>query len=229
MANLTWVRVLSSGVIGFVAWQGALWAIPFSILMPFFAAIQPSRAAAGATSFAYYAAASLPVIRVAGSYWPSLGIRALLIWLTAAAILSLPWILCWTCRESLRHWATAVAVGLSTVPPLCIVGWASPLVSAGVLFPNSAWLGVIATLALPGLLLHKRTRTITVLTAGSVVLFLDAVAKPLKNPTGWEAIATCIHRQKIADDMAEFSIEERLQAQAVSSEREFLVYPEGAV
>jgi hypothetical protein len=33
------------------------------------------------------------------------------------------------------------------------------LLAAGVLFPNSAWFGISATLALPGLLIYKRTRS----------------------------------------------------------------------
>jgi len=174
MASLIWIRVLAAGGVGLIAWCGPLWAIPVSILAPCLIAVQPTRAAAGAASFAYYAAPSSPVIAVAKAYWPSSDAGAVLMWLAAPAILSLPWVLCWTRRESLRPWTAAIAVVLTAVPPLCIVGWASPLLSAGVLFPNTGWLGLAAVLALPGLLLHEGGRAITLLTAAATSLLLNA-------------------------------------------------------
>src|SRR5215470_18798790 len=102
MATLIWLRVVTVGLIGFVAWHGELWAIPLSILVPCLVAIQPTRLVASGTSVVYYAAASTPVIAVAKSYWPSLGSRAVLLWITAAAILSLPSALCWNRRKSRR-------------------------------------------------------------------------------------------------------------------------------
>jgi hypothetical protein len=156
-------------------------------------------------------------------------LRAVLLWITAAAILSLPSMLCWTDRKSQRPWTAAVAVALGAVPPLCIVGWASPLISAGVLFPNAAWLGLVGTLALPSLLLRESTRETAVFTAAFASLVLNLQEKPAQTPRGWEAETTCIHRQPSADDLAEFGIEERLQSVAVSSSRAFVVFPEGAV
>jgi hypothetical protein len=91
VASLIWLRVVAAGAIGMIAWRGRLWAIPLSILLPCLIAVQPNRCAAGATSFAYYAAASFPVIAVAKEYWPSNEAGAVLMWLAAAAFLSVPW------------------------------------------------------------------------------------------------------------------------------------------
>jgi hypothetical protein len=41
------------------------------------------------------------------------------------------------------------------------------LLSAGVLFPNSAWFGIAVALALASLLIHKRTRLIALLVASA--------------------------------------------------------------
>jgi apolipoprotein N-acyltransferase len=229
MASLIWFRVVGAGAIGLLAWRGQLWAIPFSIVAPCLIAVQPTRSAAGATSFAYYAAASLPVIGVAKAYWPSSEAGAVFMWMAAAALLSLPWTLCWTRLESLRPWTSAIAVVLTTVPPLCIIGWASPLLSAGVLFPNSAWLGITAVLALPGLLIHQRTRLITLLLASAASLLLNAQAKQFRAPTGWEAEMTRTQQQLRADDPAGFAIEEQLQRTAQESRARVLVFPECAV
>jgi hypothetical protein len=91
MGSLVWFRVAAAGAIGLIAWRGQLWAIPLSILVPCLIAVQPTRSTAAATSFAYYAAASLPVIGVAKAYWPASDANAAFIWIAAAALLSVPW------------------------------------------------------------------------------------------------------------------------------------------
>jgi apolipoprotein N-acyltransferase len=229
MDTLTALRIVTAGLIGYFAWGGIFWAIPLSVVVPCLTAVQPTRIAAAGTASAYYAAASAPVMAVARAYWPSLGMRAVMLWIAAAAILSFPSILCWTRREARRAWTTAAAVALSALPPLCIVGWASPLVSAGVLFPNAGWLGVLATLVLPGLLVSKHTRRAALFTAIAASLGCNLAAKPLGTPRGWEAETTSIHRRQPPDDLAEYAIERRLQNVATSSRGQFLVFPEGTV
>ncbi len=229
MASLTWFRIVAAGAIGMIAWTGQLWAIPLSILVPCLIAVQPSRSTAGATSFAYYAAASLPVIGVAKVYWPSNEASAVLMWMAAAALLSVPWFLCFTRLESRRPWTAAIAVALSAVPPLCIIDWASPLLSAGVLFPNSGWLGIAAALALPGLLIHKRTRWAALVVGSVASVFLNIHVKEVVRPAGWVGEMTRIQRPRKADDLVDFVIEEQLQHAARSSGAKFLVFPEGAV
>ena len=229
MASLIWFRVAAAGAIGLIAWRGQLWTIPMSIIVPCLTVVQPTRSAAVATSFAYYAAASLPVISVGKAYWPSSDVSAVLMWMVAATILSLPWFLCWTSLESLRPWMAGIAVALAAVPPICIIGWASPLLSAGVLFPNSAWFGIAAALTLPGLLIHKRTRLIALLVASAASVFLNIHVKEVRRPTGWAGEMTRIHRSRKADDLADFAIEEQLQHAARSSGAKVLVFPEGAV
>ena len=229
MATLIWFRVVGAGAIGLLAWRGQLRAIPLSILVPCLIAVQPTRSTAGATAFAYYAAASLPVIGVAKVYWPSSEASAVLMWMAAATLLSVPWFFCWTRLESLRPWAAAIAVALSAAPPICIIGWASPLLSAGVLFPDSAWFGIAAALALPGFLIHKRTRLVALVVASAASVFLNIHAKEVRRPNGWVGEMTRIHRPRKADDLADFAIEEQLQQAAQSSHAKVLVFPEGAV
>ncbi len=229
MASLIWFRIVAAGAIGLIAWRGQLWAIPLSIVIPCLIAVQPTRTTAAATSFAYYAAASLPVIGVAKAYWPSSEASAVFMWIAASAILSVPWFFCWTRLESLRPWTAAITVALAAVPPLCIIGWASPLLSAGVLFPHSGWFGIAAALALPGLLIHKRTRTVALLVASAASLFLNTQVKQLRRPNGWQGEMTRIHRPRKADDLADLAIEEQLQQAAQSSGAKVLVFPEGAV
>ncbi len=109
MAALTSLRILAAGLIGFIAWHGAIWAIPLSLIAPCLAALQPSRLSAARTSCAYHAAASVPLITVARAYWPSLGWWEPLPWIAAAVLLSLPSIPSWTAHESKRPWTTVAA------------------------------------------------------------------------------------------------------------------------
>jgi apolipoprotein N-acyltransferase len=229
MASLIWLRLVAAAAIGLIAWRGQFWAIPLSIVVPCLIAVQPTRSTATATSFAYYASASLPVIAVAKAYWPSSDADAVFMWIAASALLSAPWLIFWTRRESLRPWTTAIAVALTAVPPLCIIGWASPLLSAGVLFPNSAWFGIAAALALPGLLIHQRIRLVALLVTSAASFILNAQAKQFRAPTGWEGEMTRTQHQLKADDLADFAIGEQIQRTAQASCARVLVFPEVAV
>jgi apolipoprotein N-acyltransferase len=228
MASLIWFRLLVAGAVGFLAWGGHFWAIPLSLIAPCLIAVQPSRIAAGSTALAYYGTASLPVIAVSQLYWPSKGLLAIALWVTAGAVLALPWIIFWTRQPTLRPFAATAAVLLSSVPPLCIVGWASPLVSAGVLFPGSAWFGIAAVAALPGLLIHKRTRIAGLLATTMASIILNAGSKTIDTPRGWEPETTYIHRSRQAS-LNDFFIEDRLQRMVMQSHARVLVFPEAAV
>ena len=51
-------------------------------------------------------------------------------------------------RASANHrwWHCLVAVLVSIVPSLGLIGWASPLTAAGYVFPGTSWFGILATL-----------------------------------------------------------------------------------
>ncbi len=229
MATLIWVRLLAAGVIGFLAWRGQIWAIPLSLMAPCLIAVQPNRMVAGFTALVYYGMASLPVIAVSEVYWPSKGVLAIALWFAAAAVLAFPWIVFWTRQPALKPFAATAAVLLSSVPPLCFVGWASPLVSAGILFPGSAWFGIAAVAALPGLLIHRTARIVGLLAATTASIILNAGSKTIDIPMGWEAEMTRIHRSRQQASLNDFFIEDQLQRMVMQSRARILIFPEGAV
>lgn len=229
MAPLILVRLLAAGLIGFVAWHGQFWALPLSLIAPCLIAVQPSRIAAGSTALVYYGTVSLPVITISEVYWPSKGVLPIGLWFAAAAVLSLPWIVFWTRQPVLRPVGATAAVLLSIVPPLCMIGWASPVVSAGVLFPGSAWFGIAAVAVLPGLLIHRTTRVVGLLAATTASIILNAGSKMIDIPKGWEAEMTRIHRSRQQGSLTDFLIEDRLQRVVLHSHARFLVFPEAAV
>jgi apolipoprotein N-acyltransferase len=230
VAPLTrWLSIGACAVIGFAAWQGAMWTIPLSILMPCVVASQSTRLRASLAAFAYYAAASIPLVKTAKTYWPTIGGGALLVWALAAMLLALPWFVFWNHRPSLRPFDAAAALAASTLPPLCILGWASPLVSAGVLFPGSAWLGLLAVFAMPGLLLHRPTRSMAAACAVAAATLLNITAKPAGAPGAWEAKATAYRQSALPDPEADFQIEQNLQSLVQASAARYMVFPEGTI
>jgi hypothetical protein len=215
--------------IGFAAWQGAMWTIPLSILMPCVVASQSTRLRASMAAFAYYGAASMPLVKTAKSYWPAIGAGALLVWVLAALLLALPWFVLWNHRPSLRPFGAAAALAATAVPPLCVLGWASPLVSAGVLFPGSAWLGLLATFALSSLLLHRPVRSLATLVGVAAAVLLNFATGPTGVPSGWEGHATTFRRSLAPEPETEFRLEEDVQSMVQGSAGRYLVFPEGTI
>jgi hypothetical protein len=222
-----WLSVGACAAIGFAAWQGAMWTIPLSVLMPSVVASQSTRLGASLAAFAYYAAASMPLVKTAKTYWPTIGAGALLVWALAALLLALPWAAFWSRRTSAQPIGAAAALAASALPPLCVLGWASPLVSAGVLFPGSAWLGLLATFALPSLLLHRPARSVAVPVGVAAAVLLNLATDPTGVPTGWVGHATTFRRSLAPEPQTEFRLEEDVQSMVQASASTYLVFPEG--
>ncbi len=78
------------------------------------------------------------------------------VWLLAAILLSVPWTVAWTDRPAQYVWRVPLAFVATTIPPLGIIGFISPLTAAGYLFPSTGWAGLAAVALLPGILLAAR-------------------------------------------------------------------------
>ncbi|HZT38501.1 MAG TPA: hypothetical protein VFA28_11420, partial [Bryobacteraceae bacterium] len=147
------LSIAIAAVVGDIAWCGRPGAIPLSLIFPPLALTQRTRATACAVAFAYYAGASWPLIPGARVFFGPYATVALavLLWIAAAANLAAPWALVGPVPGYRSVWRGPLALVITAVPPIGIIGWASPLTSAGVLFPGTRWLGLIATMALAGL------------------------------------------------------------------------------
>src|ERR1700682_6834551 len=118
--------------------------IPFSLVAPLLVYHTKSRKHAYASMFSYYAAASWPLIPGARAFFGVQGtpIIGLFLCLGAAVLLALPWGLLFTHGRGRAAFCVPLCILLTAIPPLGIIGWASPLLSAGVLFPGSKWFGL---------------------------------------------------------------------------------------
>lgn len=152
-------------------------------------------------AFSYYTAASRGVpLGAAIFFGEGAGLSAgVAMWLFSSLCLAAPWTALYYGGKkpyvSAIHYLCAIVC--VTVPPVGIIGWASPLYAAGVLLPGSRWLGIAAFgLLLPLLLVwlraaRKRTG------AGAVAfvficaaLFACFAESETKLPEGWMAVDT---------------------------------------
>src|SRR6202022_1194133 len=173
-----------------IAWNGHLAAIPFSLVAPLLVYHTKSRKHAYASMFSYYAAASWPLIPGARAFFgvqgpPPIG---LFLCLAAAVLLALPWGLLFARGRERAACSVQLCILLTAMPPLGIIGWASPLLSAGVLFPGSKWFGLALIIAFLSLFRFKPALSVTCLTFCTFVFHFQYTQPQL--PAGWEAVNT---------------------------------------
>src|SRR6266403_4068713 len=154
-----------------IAWSGHLAAIPFSLVAPLLVYHAKSRKHAYASMFSYYAAASWPLIPGARAFFGVQGtpLIGLLLCLSGGALLALPWGLLFSRGRGRAAFCVPLCILLTAIPPLGIIGWASPLLSAGVLFPGSKWFGLALILVFLSLFRFKRVLSIVCLAVCSLI------------------------------------------------------------
>jgi hypothetical protein len=135
----------------------------------------------------YYLAGSLPIVAAVLGYWETTSM-AVLAWLTASICLSVPW------RLAANSWGTLVALALTALPPLGVIGWLSPLNAAGVLYPGTGWLGLCLLLTFFAAVhwrcaLRQSVLSITLgIALGSNLFYQDPVEIP-----GWIGVDTSVN------------------------------------
>jgi hypothetical protein len=190
-------------IVSAIAWSGHIFTIPLSLLAPLFLYHAQSRLQSYAILF--------------------------LLCFSASALLALPAALLFTKNRTVRPFAITAMFVLTALPPLGIIGWASPLLSAGVLFPGTAWFGVFGTLALFPLFCCFPKRTAT--TVALVAVTANGFYNPPSPPTGWQAINTQFGGagQGDPDFLSEFLSSEKIQSTIAESDAQVLVFPEHVV
>jgi apolipoprotein N-acyltransferase len=115
------------------------------------------------------------------------------------------------------------------MPPLGIIGWASPLLSAGVLFPGSKWFGLALILVFLSLFRFKPVLSIVCLTVCSLIFHLQYRQAHL--PEGWEAVNTNYGGagQGDPDFATEYMTHQSMQTTMLESHATVLLFPEHLV
>jgi len=204
--------------------------------MPIVCLLPGSRKAAFESTLGYYAAGLWPVIpglqRYIGSSVSPL--IPLAIWLFVATLLSAPWAVAWTDRPAKCLWRVPLAFVATTIPPLGIIGFISPLTAAGYLFPSTGWAGLTAVALLPGVFLAARGMAPRVRFAVVCVAFaacgLLAISGRVRTPVevetipGWVGVNT--HFGDVSQRFRDYAAASFIQHEAGESTARVLIFPE---
>lgn len=152
-------------------------------------------------AFSYYATAARGVpLGAAIFFGEGAGLSAgVAMWLFSSLCLAAPWTALYYDGKKPHICAMLYLLALVcvTVPPVGIIGWASPLYAAGIFLPGSGWLGIaVFGLLLPLLLARlraarKRTGAAAVVSVFvCAALFAGFAESETKLPKGWMAVDT---------------------------------------
>ncbi|HJT71301.1 MAG TPA: hypothetical protein VJ731_13970 [Terriglobales bacterium] len=223
---------LAAGLLGLSISTGIPAGIVAAITMPALIFRQTSRRAASVTALLYYACAIWPVIPGARNFFGadvSL-FAAFLLWSIAMVSLSFPWAVLWSPNRTQMLWRIPIALIIASVPPLGVIGWASPLTAAGLLFPATAWIGLLACAGCATALgVFPRV-------CATSALLLAALAnaihpRDLAPPLGWKAVNTEFGgvAHSTMTPGTEYQIAEAIQHEALCGDAAVIVFPETVV
>jgi len=154
-----------------------------------------------------------------------------------AILLSVPWGIAWTSDHLHSLWRAPLALLATIVPPLGIIGLASPLVAAGYVFPGTGWTGLAAVGLLPGIFLstqvlsfRRRCVALSFVIGFCIGISIDGRFFPPNRtvpPRGWIAVNT--HFGDVSRPFREFPAAQFIQQKAAESSARVLIFPEAVV
>lgn len=221
--------LLLSAALGLAISSGSPAGLTISILAPVIWLRQRSRRGSYLCAVAYYlfALQSLPVVS-RNFFGPESGLPSgICLWIVAASMLPLPWLWAWSPLRSNSWSRCPIALLATVVPPLGLIGWASPAAAAGLIFPGTGYVGFALTLLLPGIIISGAEEGIIGLLGLTLLLHLIP-APSLRMPNGWEAISTnfgpVAHEQ--TDILREYQIGREIYDCVVHSRARVIIFPE---
>jgi hypothetical protein len=191
--------VIAGALLGGLAWNTTPAALALAAVYPLGWLCCEQRKDAGGWAIGYHVGAACTVPFGAAGFFGDLTTGVVLT-LTVAVALTLPWALLWFPRGAgafpgRRFAGGAAALAITTVPPLGVIGWASPLAAAGVLYPGCGWLGLallLALIALAWLVRERPNAARAYVFAAMLVAVLPTNGLYLRTelPPGWRGFDT---------------------------------------
>lgn len=220
------VAMSLGGLVGAAAWGSSLAALALAPMAIFLWATRTTRLAAWLVMLAYYLAAArglpLGAARFFGSDTPA--IFSGLLWFCASLALSAPWAGLWARKG--YYWRVPLVLMLCTVPPVGLVGWANPATAAGIFFPASSWLGLVAMVVALIALCYWPVRVGTTL---AVLALAGTVFNNSPTAPNWiQAHQTNYGGSGEAgrDFMRDYAANQSMIELAVNSKTPFILFPE---
>jgi hypothetical protein len=214
-----------------VAWSGHVLTIPLALLLLVLLSTAMTRSVALTTCAAYYAGATWQILPGAATFFGHHAnpVQVLSLWAGASLLLATPWAILWSPSRALRLWRMPLALVLLAMPPLGVIGCASPLVAAGLLFPGTAWFGLALTALVCGLLSSYPVLGLALALAFAAPAHLFYHSQPA--PPDWRAEST--HFGGVGLDaptpLADYQAAQCIQQIALRSDARVILFPETVV
>jgi hypothetical protein len=219
---------VAAGLCSGIAWSGrSSWLLPLSLVLPLLLGLAETRRAAIFIAAIYFAVALAPCIRAAQVFFEHRSpLGAFLLWLAWVSALTTVFALGWRREKAWRAAAMTTAVIAAAILP---IGLGSPLTSAGLLFPGTAFAGVLFTVVLC-FALSARAWKLFGITALAAVLWQARYSPPQPLQT-WRAVATSFGGKAYGpmDPAASFRALMWVSARARSSPAQVLLFPENVL
>lgn len=223
--------IAGGAITGAVGWSGHTLALATGFLFPALWAFAPSRGAAALVALAHFLGASrgLPVgtaIFYGSDMWMGLAL-----WFAASLMFVAVHAALWTAKPGWqRPVRYLVAAILMSVPPFGIVGWASPITAAGILFPGWGWFGLAVT-ATGLLVMTTKFWPIAALLGAGAFAWSAANWTPPSEPEGWLGIDSSFQFTEAGQyaDYAQHMATLALVKEAAGQGARIVVLPESAL
>lgn len=194
--------VFGAALIGGIAWSGASGALVLALVAPWVILSGGSRGAVAARALAYFAAATWPIVPSAAVFFGEGGSMLRLLtasmggWILIAAANSVPWVLFSPQRGAGRVASLLLGLLLPAIPPLALIGLASPLAGVGLLLPATGLAGCVAYV-LAGVMWVGSPRVHVRASAALGLMGIAAIAQTATAPHGasdpqWQAVSTAV-------------------------------------
>src|SRR5262249_28934891 len=136
----------------------------------------------------------------------------------------------WGSGEKQALWRAPAGILLGVVPPLGIIGWASPVLAAGILFPAMGWCGLLFCTTLTGMLaVWPRWMAVAVIEVATIA----NLARPADQlpPPGWVAVNTQFGSiaHHTPSSLVQYQAALQIQQAAKSRHAAVIIFPETVV
>jgi hypothetical protein len=221
-----------AGLAGVAVSTGQPLGVVAAVVLPAVALGAKSRWKSYRTAGLYYGGALWPLVPCADNFFGSevSVLLALVLWVTSAALLAIAWPLVWSSNAKQALWRGPAGILLSVVPPLGIIGWGSPILAAGILFPAMGWCGLLCCTVLTGALaVWPRWTTVLVIGAATIANLAHPASPP--PPLGWVAVNTEFGSiaHHTTSPFMQYEAALQIQREALSTRAVVIVFPETVV
>ena len=216
------IIALSTGVISYGQWW---WTIALSIFFPVLLFRCESRLQAFMVSALYHLGATRALALAAGQFYGDSIFFGVFIWFIGNGINALVYAALWHSAPRIRLYTITLAILLTSIPPFGVVGWANPLISAGIIFPGSGVAGLFYVIGLYVCLATRQRNFVKVFVMLSLWCFATLKTPKLNSVSG---ISTSF--QKTEDSgLEDFKRQTALFAKVRSAKENIVLLPEGIV